>query len=56
MIAVHRNRASGWTAITLIFAGLFALAVSQALSSEPASAIVYKETPTEIVFDSETQQ
>ena len=56
MLSIHRNRAGGWTLITFIFAALFTLSVSQAMSEEPAAAILLKETPETIVFDVETQQ
>jgi hypothetical protein len=52
-IKIERTRMSGWTIITFIFAGLFTLALSQALSEDTAAAIQLKNaqsvsTPDEI--------
>jgi hypothetical protein len=52
-IRIERTRMSGWTIITFIFAGLFTLALSQALSEDTAAAIQLKNaqsvsTPDEI--------
>ena len=38
-VKVERTRLSGWTVITFIFAGLFTLAISQAMSPNTAAAI-----------------